>query len=347
LSRAVRNANLRPARQVIRRDKNMNRKKYWLLLLACIQVLFSFPTWGQEAGKQQKMRIGMPTRSMSSFPHIVAASKGFYRRAGFEVELIVVSSGTPAVQAVIAGDLDFTTTGNVATLAAIRGMPIRNVMVSTTATDQVLVVKPEIRRVEDLRGKTLGVAGIRTISDVSSRMLLKKYGLAPDVDVKIVALGGSSLRLTALQGGQIDGTLLSAPHNKAAVKLGFRELVFMRDLRGVPSGGLATSLRKIQNDPDSIVRAIRATLEAIRFIKGSKEEALKLMAKEIGIKDREITSMVYDDAVKFYSDTGIPSDASVMEEIAIAKEILGVSREVSISDVADWSFARIASKGLK
>jgi hypothetical protein len=71
------------------------------------------------------------------------------------------------------------------------------------------------------------------------------------------------------------------------------------------------------------------------------------MSKELGIKDNEISSMVYDDGVKLYSDTGTPSDASMLEEIGIAKEFLGISRDVPIAEVADWSFARIALKGLK
>jgi NitT/TauT family transport system substrate-binding protein len=323
----------------------MRKGTFWIYLLLGGAVLFSSPTWAAES--LRRMRVGIPTRSMSSFPHMVARSEGFYRNEGVDVEIIVVSSGTPAIQAVIAGDLDFATTGNVATIAAIRGMPVRNVMVSTTATDQVLVVKPEIRRVEDLRGKTLGVAGMRTVSDISTRLLLRKHGLAPETDVKIVPLGGSSLRLAALKGGQIDGTLLSAPHNKSAVKLGFVELAHMKDVRKVPSGGLATSIRKIQNDTDSIIRAIRATLKAVRFIKNDKEATLRAMAKELGMKDREIASMVYDDGVKLFSDTGIPSEASVLEEIETAKEILGVTRDISVSEVADWSFVRTALQSLK
>jgi NitT/TauT family transport system substrate-binding protein len=287
----------------------MKPTKFCLAFLLCLPLLFTSDGWAQEVKKPQKLRVAIPSRSMSSFPHIVALRQGFYQQEGFDVELIVVSSGIPAVQAVVAGDLDFTTTGNVATLAALRGMPIRNVMISSIATDQTLLVRPEIRRVEDLKGKMLGVAGIRSISDVSIRLLLTKYGLVPDVDVTIVTLGGSGVRLTALQGGKVDGTLLSAPQNKAAVKMGFRELIFMKDLRGVPSGSLSTSVRKIQNDPDSIIRAIKVTLRALRFIKANKEETLKLMSKELGIKDREISNMVYDDGIKLYSDTGIPADA--------------------------------------
>src|SRR5262249_50653368 len=284
---------------------------------------------------------------MSSFPQMVALRQRFYQQEGFDLELIVVSSGIPAIQAVIAGDLDFATTGNVATMAALRGMPVRNVMVSSTATDQVLVVRPEIRRAEDLKGKTIGVAGVRSVSDVSLRLYLTKSGLTPETDVRIVSLGGSGIRLASLQGGKIDGTLLSAPHNKAAVKLGYRELFMMKDLRGAPSGGLATSLRKIQTEPDTIIRTIRTTLRAIQFIKHNKEETLKLMSKELGIKDTDISIMVHEDGIKLYSDTGIPSDASMMEEIGAAKEFLGITREVAIAEVADWSFVRSALKGTK
>jgi len=310
-------------------------------------LVFIGPASAQETKKLQKLRIAIPSRSMSSFPQMVALRQGYFQQEGYDLELIVVSSGIPAVQAVIAGDLDFATTGNVATLAALRGMPVRNVMVTSTATDQVLVVRPEIRRAEDLKGKTIGVAGVRSVSDVSLRLYLTKSGLAPEVDVKIVSLGGSGVRLASLQGGKIDGTLLSAPYNKAAVKLGFRELFMMKELRGAPSGGLATSLRKIQNEPDSITRTIRTTLRAIQFIKRNKEETVKLMSKELGIKDPEIGSMVYDDGVRLYSDTGIPSDASMTEEIGAAKEFLGITREVAISEVADWSFVRAALRGLK
>ena len=110
-------------------NQKMRRTKLSLALVGWI--FFISLVWGQEAKKPQKLRIGIPTRSMSSFPQMVALRQGLYQQAGFDLELIVVSSGIPAIQAVIAGDLDYATTGNVATLAALRGMPVRNVMVSS------------------------------------------------------------------------------------------------------------------------------------------------------------------------------------------------------------------------
>jgi NitT/TauT family transport system substrate-binding protein len=284
---------------------------------------------------------------MFSLPYIVGISHGFYRGEGLQAELIVMAPSV-AIQSLIAEEIDFASPFSSSTRAAIAGMSIRNVMVVMTGSDQVLVVRPEIKRVEDLKGKILGVSSLKSTTDLSTRILLKKYGLVPDADVKIIALGGGSgLRLAALEGKRIDGTLLAMPQNKMAVKMGFRELVYMKDLIGIPYVGLSTNTRKMQKDPDTIVRAIRATLKAIRFIKENKEEILKVMAKELGIKDREVAALVYDDATKLYSDTGIPSEASMLEDIAVAKETQGVTRKVSISDVADWGFAREASRQLK
>src|SRR5262245_65996232 len=148
-------------------NQNITRTKLALTLTAW--MLFISVASGQEAKKPQKLRIGIPTRSMSSFPQMVALQQGFYQREGFDLELIVVSSGIPAIQAVIAGDLDFATTGNVATIAALRGMPVRNGMVSCTATDHVLVVRSEIRRAWDLKGKIWGVVGVWRVRCVSLR----------------------------------------------------------------------------------------------------------------------------------------------------------------------------------
>src|SRR3989338_9275785 len=195
------------------------------------------------------------------------------------------------------------------------------------------VVKPEIQRVEYLKGKILGVSSLKSTQDLEARLVLERHSLKPDVDAKIVALGGGSgLRLAALQGRSVDGVMLSMPQNKMAVQMGFRELVFMKDLVNIPFIGLAVNAQRIKNDPDYIVRAIKATLKAIRFTKENKEETLKIVARGTGEKGRENGSLVYDDAVKLYSDSGIPAEESMMEDIVHARKIQGLAREVSRSE---------------
>jgi hypothetical protein len=81
---------------------------------------------------------------------------------------------------------------------------------------------------------------------------------------------------------------------------------------------------------------------ANRFLKENKGEFVKLLAKESGIHDPTVAGLVHDEAVKLYSDTGLVSDDAMREFIANAKESLKVSREVSPSEVADFTFARRA-----
>jgi NitT/TauT family transport system substrate-binding protein/sulfonate transport system substrate-binding protein len=307
----------------------------------------SLPASAQQEGRLKKIRIGTTTLSMSTLPAVVARKQGFYLSEGLEAELIVMGPSV-AMQGLIAGDLHFVTTLSSAVRAAISGMPIRAVMIFMTGSDQTLVVKPQIQKVEDLRGKVLGVPQLKGPADIYTRAALRKHGLVPDSDVSIIVLGGGTpLRLAALQAGKIDGTMLSTPQNKMAVKMGLRELVYARDIiSGVPSG-FGTNIRMMQNDPESIVRTTRATLKALRFIKENKEGVLKIMATDLGINDREIANLAYDDVVKLYSDSGIPSENSILDEIAMIREMIGTTRDITPSQVADWSFAREAGKGIK
>jgi hypothetical protein len=71
------------------------------------------------------------------------------------------------------------------------------------------------------------------------------------------------------------------------------------------------------------------------------------MAKELRIENKDVARLVYDESVKIFSDTGIPPEKGMLEEIAASKQTQGITREIPISEVADWSFAREAYKSLK
>jgi ABC-type nitrate/sulfonate/bicarbonate transport system substrate-binding protein len=221
-------------------------------------------------------------------------------------------------------------------------------MTLTVGPDFSLIVRPEIRRMEDLKGKTLAVSGVGEFTDVGTRLLLKKYGLAPETDVKLRALfGNHPLRLSALQAGQIDGTVMSMPYNKMAVKMGFKELVRLREVIKTPQGGLVTTVQKIRGETDLVLRTVKAALMANRFLKEHKGEFTTLLAKESGIHDSGVASLVYEEAVKLYSDNGLISDDALQEFVANSKESLKISREVSHSEIADFSFARKVLSDLK
>ena len=315
--------------------------------LVSLLILISQAAWSQESAGLKRIRIGMPNRGATTLGLTAAQFQGFFRAQGLYAELIVMRPSS-SLQTLMAGDLDFSTVLASGARAGVSGLPLRIVMTLTVGQDFTLVVRPEIRRVEDLKGKTLAVSGIGEFTDIGARMVLKKYGLTPDADVKIRALfGNHPLRLSALQAGQIDGTVMAMPFNKMAVKMGFRELVHLRDIIKTPQGGLVTTLQKIRGEPEIIVRTIKAALMGNRFLKENKGEFEKLLAKESGVRDPVVAGLIHEEIVKLYSDNGVISDEAMQELIASSKEVLKTSRDVSFAEVADFSFARRAVSELR
>jgi ABC-type nitrate/sulfonate/bicarbonate transport system substrate-binding protein len=318
----------------------MNKMR--LATLVAFLVCFSRPAWCQDGMGLKKIRIGMPNRGVPNLGLSAAQRYGFFRAQGLDAELIVMRPSI-SLQTLVAGDLDYSTVLASGARASVNGLPLRIIMTLTVGQDFSLVVRSDIRRVEDLKGKTLATSGVGEFTDVGARMVLKKYGLVPEVDVKLRALyGNHPLRLSALQAGQIDGTLMAMPYNKMAVKMGFRELVHLREFIKTPQGGLVTTMQKIHTQPDLVLRTIKAALMGNRFLKENKGEFLKLLGKESGIDDPVVGGLIHEEIIKLYSDTGIVPDDVIQEFIVNSRETLKVSRQVAISEVADFSFARKA-----
>ena len=325
----------------------MSKKNLAVSALIVLLAGFSQPAWGQEVTSLKRIRIGMPNRGVPNLGLMAAQRYGFFHAQGLAAELIVMRPSV-SLQTLMAGDLDYSTVLASAARASVSGLPLRIVMSLTVGQDFSLVVRPEIRRMEDLKGKTLATSGVGEFTDVGARLVLKKYGLVPEVDVKLRALfGNHPLRLSALQAGQIDGTVMSMPYNKMAVKMGFRELVHLREVTKTPQGGLVTTVQKIRSEPDLVLRAVKAALLANRFLKEHKAEFVKLLAQESGIHDPVVAGLIHEEAVKLYSDNGLISDEAMQEFIANSKETLKSFRQVASSEIADFTFARRAATELK
>jgi ABC-type nitrate/sulfonate/bicarbonate transport system substrate-binding protein len=325
----------------------MSRQSLTTNVLIVFLACFSHSGWTQERTPIASIRIGVPNRGVPNLGLLAAQRYGYFRSQGLDAELIVMRPSI-SLQTLMAGDLNYSTVLASAARASVGGLPLRIIMALTVGQDFSLVVRPDIRRIEDLKGKTLATSGVGEFTDVGARLLLKKYGLVPEVDVKLRTLfGNHPLRLSALQAGQIDGTVMTMPYNKMAVKMGFRELVHLREFIKTPQGGLVTTVQKIRTEPDLVLRAVKAALLANRFLKEHKSEFMQLLDKESGVHDPVVARLVHEEILKLYSDTGLISDEAMQEFIANSKEALKVSREVSISEVADFSFARKALSELR
>ncbi len=137
-----------------------------------------------------KIRIGFPEFNSSTFTLPLAHIKGFFNEEGLQAELIRIRSAV-ALPALTSGEIDYHTVVAPAVNAALRGIPVRVVACFTPGLTTAIIARPEIKTVQDLKGKIIGLNSIGGGLESTVRMMLKHYGLDPDKDVKFLATGGS------------------------------------------------------------------------------------------------------------------------------------------------------------
>src|SRR5687767_14135034 len=116
-----------------------------------------------------------------------------------------------------------------------------------------------------------------------TRALSRRYKLVPKQNVKIIALGGGTNRIAAMETGAVDAALIEAPYNVMLERKGFRKILFVGDLIPSPLAGFGTRMEKIQKQPDEIQRLVRATLRGINLAKTNKQKSVRSIMKWAGI----------------------------------------------------------------
>jgi NitT/TauT family transport system substrate-binding protein len=263
-----------------------------------------------------KIHISAPSKSLSWFPIHLAREMGFYAAEGLDVDYVIMKPQI-AMQALIAGDVAYTTALGSTVRAAFRNVPLRVVMTIADKPLFALMARQGIASVEDLKGKLLGISSFGASTDTYARALLRRYQLTPNQDVKIIALGGGTSRVAAMETGAVDAALIEAPYNVMLERKGFRKLLFIGDLIPSPLAGLGTKLDRIQKQSLEIQRMVRATLRGIHFAKSNRQDSVRSIMKWVGL-DQALAEGSYDMAVSGWSSNGLASPKGlqiIMEEI--------------------------------
>lgn len=312
-------------------------------LLLSLIAAFPFALDAQD----KKIVVGLTTRTGSnSLPFVIAEEKGFFKGEGLNA-IIVIMQNQVVVNGVLSKNVDYGGTFSNFVGGAMAGLPVRIVMSVMDGSDHVLVTSPNIKRVEDLKGKIVGISSFGGTPHSEVMAILRKYGMNPEKDVTFLQIGGSSSRYQALEGGSIHAAMLTPPFNKIGRKKGFNELVSFNEVMQIPLGGLAVHTDKTKEKPDEIVKMIKALSKSIDYIQNRKEDTLSLMEKNWGIKEADVREGIYRDLAGLYSRTGIAPDDTMRNVIQLVQEGRKSKVNVGLSDIVDWSFARRANEELK
>jgi len=283
-----------------------------------------------------KIRIVIPGVSATFMTFRLAQKRGFLKEEGVDAEIIRVT-GRASSTALSNGEVDYGT--GMAVGAEITGIPVRVVACFVPAPVLALVARREVKSVQELSGKTVGVSAIGGVSYFAARVVAKHFGLDPDKDLKFIAVGPTDARFARLTQGLVDATLLSPPLDSEARKKGFNILARAEDVLIFPESGLVTAVKRIRETPDEIKRVIRAGIKGNRYIRENREGTIQFLIEWLKI-NREVATVTYDSVVKVYDEDINKCEKGLRIVIEETRKNLKVNREVPLSDVADLSLIR-------
>src|SRR6266478_2293084 len=250
------------------------------------------------AQELKKIKIGYPAIAYNQIHIWVAKDAGLFKKHGLDGEIVFFRGGQVATQALVAGDPPIVNIGTVVE-ASLKSKDVVLIASSESAYNYSVVARPGIAKVEQLKGKKLGVSGFGSASHNAALILCKKFNLEPNKDVAVVVAGPTMERLAAVDGGRIDATILTPSEMPRARKQGLVEVYDMLDLGiEVQGNGFATSRSFIRSNRKIALSALKGYVEALFYIPRNREETRRITAKYMRTTDPEVLDATYDWFVK-------------------------------------------------
>ncbi|HEY2920446.1 MAG TPA: ABC transporter substrate-binding protein [Candidatus Binatia bacterium] len=250
--------------------------------------------------KLDRIRIGGGSTSATQMSMWLAKEGNFYEKHGLSVEAISIPGSSLALQAMLAGELPIIQLGGAASIQA--NLSGADTVIIATIVKRFLFwiySRPDIGRMEDLKGKIFGTTRFGTLSDLASRFALRFYGIDPERDITMVQTGGPAETVTAIATGKIQAAALSPPATLQAKKVKLKELLDMSKLDAeYHINGVVTTRRYLKTNEDMVRRFMRAYIEGAARGQRDKNFALKAMGKTFRTDDRELLEESYDLIIK-------------------------------------------------
>jgi NitT/TauT family transport system substrate-binding protein len=283
----------------------MNRKREIVLLALILSCCLVSPSSAQRT----KLSAAYSAESSWSLATWVAYDGGLFKKYGLDVDLVLIRSAATITAAMLAGEAPMIQLGgNGPIQAALQGADSVNVLTLVPLIPQSLVVTPDIKTAEDLKGKRFGVSRFGALSDMVIRRYFRNFGLDPAKDVTIVQIGGIPEQLAAMKAGAISGGSMSPPVLTAAKKAGFKELADFESLNyKYPATVIATTKSFIQRQRPTALNFLRGEIEGIHAIKTQKNFAINVLKKYMRISDPDVLEEGYQYALRFIQPRPFPT----------------------------------------
>jgi len=226
----------------------------------------------------------------------IAREAGLFKKYDLDFRLVFIPSSPVATAATLNGDAEIGVTGAVGNVRAyVQGFTdlVFIGAVKNFLTHSVLG-KPEIKRVEDLRGKKVGVGRFGGNTHYFVIQALKRFGMDASKDIQTIQTGGGPETVAALLGGSLDAAGIVAPGDAAAAARGFRYVINGLELR-IPYGATQfVTLRSVIKKRGPVIgKFMRVMAESAQILHTDKAFTYKVLGKYLRITDTKILDSAY------------------------------------------------------
>jgi NitT/TauT family transport system substrate-binding protein len=307
--------------------------------------LIASPHGAHAQGGKTTVRLGdIVAADVVYIAPVLAAEKGFFAEEGLDVKRSVYANGPAVTQHMASGELDFGMAATFVLLTA-KAQGVDLTLVMSLAKDNApLAVRKDIKTFADLNGKRIGTPGLGTVHDINLNYIEKTHG----VTVKHV-YGKITDLLIYFEKGEIDGLVGWEPVvGEAVYRLG--AVYLAKSMRpGSESQALAVSGKLIREQPDVVLRVVRAYLKGNRYFEQNFDDSVTIAARRLQ-KPPDMIRLAYGQVTvtKPYIER-----ASTQEAIEIAIEQKKVRKEAVgdpaafVNKAIDESFLKKAEASLK
>ncbi len=291
------------------------------------------------ASAPTKVTIHVPSKSLSVMPYYFGKDKGFFAAEQIEPQLVMMAPPT-AIAAMVAGELDFSSTTGAATSATMRGLPLRRVFYVQQDPVHVLLAQPEIKSVEALIGKAVGVTALTDAVGMSTSVILRAHGIEVG-KVTLLAVQVTDNAIKSLTTRRIAATLLAPPYVEELEAKGYVKLAEARTYAPLSFIGLVSSMETVKKSPQKVYGMVAALHRTMNYIinPANRNEVVQYVSTYHKI-DLPLAEKAFAAQMLGYSKDGTKPRAAVEKEIEIYRDALKIAKTFTPDDLEDLSLLR-------
>jgi ABC-type nitrate/sulfonate/bicarbonate transport system substrate-binding protein len=291
------------------------------------------------ASSPTKITIHIPGKTLAVMVFYFGKDKGFFSQEGIDAQLVAMAPPT-AIVALVAGELDFSTTLGAATSAMMRGSAIKRVFYIQHEPTFALTAQPEIKSIRQLSDKVIGVNAPTDAMGMSAKLILKGNGIDPS-RVTFLTTQVTENAYKALLSKRVAATLLPPPYAEEAETKGYSRLAEAKDHAPLSTIGLVASVQSLERNPGTVQAMIRSLLKTMAYLRNpeNRREMVQYITGSFKI-DASVADKAFASMLTTYSANGTKPRTAIEREIEIYRETLQVAKAFTPDDLEDMNILK-------